>query len=292
MDYLSYIYTPQQMSGGATFAHGTRVGNWSEDMELQAMRVRDYLAKKQAGTLAVNRLQARLATHLRPVEISPKAGGDAVRLGDSLLLWSHHAESFLGADLNDTVTSSLGESLQAVSATKYSYPCARTALTIVPLDAALVGSSLKYGHEFRLCYANLDAGGPLFMFSSSRTPTNASKYSGLGEVLATKKVSHNTVWRVQNLDPSYRMETEGEDVPANAPVVLCHAGTNTLLGCSGVAFDNDFSIEHGDTEVVTNTYLPVSKYKIGNREHQLNGSENHFVFVSAAAPAAAVADGQ
>jgi hypothetical protein len=38
MDYLSYLYTPQQMSGGASFGHSTRIGNWSEDNELQQVR--------------------------------------------------------------------------------------------------------------------------------------------------------------------------------------------------------------------------------------------------------------
>ena len=40
MDYLSYLYTPQQMSGGASFGHSTRVGNWSEDYELQQHRIK------------------------------------------------------------------------------------------------------------------------------------------------------------------------------------------------------------------------------------------------------------
>eukprot|EP01045_Picozoa_sp_COSAG04_P014239 COSAG04_NODE_1054_length_8546_cov_3.545046_5_plen_103_part_00 len=40
MDYLSYLYTPQQMSGGASFGHATRVGNWSEDYELQQHRIK------------------------------------------------------------------------------------------------------------------------------------------------------------------------------------------------------------------------------------------------------------
>ena len=40
VDYLSYLYTPQQMSGGASFGHSTRVGNWSEDYELQQHRIK------------------------------------------------------------------------------------------------------------------------------------------------------------------------------------------------------------------------------------------------------------
>ena len=49
MDYLSYLYTPQQMSGGASFGHATRVGNWSEDYELQQHRIK--CAHGRAGLL-------------------------------------------------------------------------------------------------------------------------------------------------------------------------------------------------------------------------------------------------
>ena len=59
MDYLSYLYTPQQMSGGASFGHATRVGNWSEDYELQQHRI--YGIKCAHGELCY-KLQARPRT--------------------------------------------------------------------------------------------------------------------------------------------------------------------------------------------------------------------------------------
>ena len=31
---LKMYFTPQQLSGGPKYTHGTRVGNWSEDYEM------------------------------------------------------------------------------------------------------------------------------------------------------------------------------------------------------------------------------------------------------------------
>jgi hypothetical protein len=95
MDYLSYLYTPQQMSGGASFGHGTRVGNWSEDFELQQHRVKDYIKKKESGTLTVSKMQAKFMHHLQPAELTKASAGDPVQFGQTLLLWNHAAESFV-----------------------------------------------------------------------------------------------------------------------------------------------------------------------------------------------------
>ena len=31
-------YTTQQLQGGPRYSHGTRIGNWNEDMELQTIQ--------------------------------------------------------------------------------------------------------------------------------------------------------------------------------------------------------------------------------------------------------------
>ena len=74
MDYLSYLYTPQQMSGGASFGHATRVGNWSEDYELQQHRI-----KCAHGGFVINYKRA-----LAPV---PKSPGSELLLDVEQLLF-------------------------------------------------------------------------------------------------------------------------------------------------------------------------------------------------------------
>lgn len=47
-------FTPQQLSGGPKFSSKTRVGNWSEDHDLDIHAQREYLDKKDKGTLVIN----------------------------------------------------------------------------------------------------------------------------------------------------------------------------------------------------------------------------------------------
>lgn len=47
-------YTPQQLSGGPRYHQKTRVGNWSEDIDLNTHEQRDYLDKKDKGKLLIN----------------------------------------------------------------------------------------------------------------------------------------------------------------------------------------------------------------------------------------------
>jgi len=52
-------FTPQQLTGGARFSKQVRIGNWSEDQELEELRLKDYLKKKECGQLLVNARQAK-----------------------------------------------------------------------------------------------------------------------------------------------------------------------------------------------------------------------------------------
>ena len=80
MDYLSYLYTPQQMSGAASFQHSCRIGNWSEDMELKQARLKDFVAKKETGSLAVSKMQARAPPeHPIRAPVPPSPGERALR---------------------------------------------------------------------------------------------------------------------------------------------------------------------------------------------------------------------
>ena len=40
------------------------------------------------------------------------------------------------------------------------------------------------------------------------------------------------------------------------------------------------AIEHGDSEMCVNTYAAISKANYGTRDHEFEGSENHFVLVA------------
>lgn len=57
-------FTPQQLSGGPKFAAKTRVGNWSEDYDLQQSRIQDYMQQKENNKLVLTQTQQRFANAL------------------------------------------------------------------------------------------------------------------------------------------------------------------------------------------------------------------------------------
>jgi len=45
-------YTTQQLQGGPSYHHKTRIGNWNEDFEINTIKKNDYRDKTQTGSLA------------------------------------------------------------------------------------------------------------------------------------------------------------------------------------------------------------------------------------------------
>lgn len=282
MDYLSYLYTPQQMSGGASFGHSTRIGNWSEDHELQQARIKEFVLKKESGSLTVSRMQAKFAHHLKTVELTKADPGDPVKFGQTLLLWNHHAESFVATDLGDSQARDDGATHCAATCTKYSYPCARNALAIARVQDdgfAADDDILHYGQIVRFA-TTPGLGDPLYLHSYPFAPTVCSKYSRNQEATFSSVPGQYTLWKVLHVNPQERLESNGEPVPINTAIVLSHVCTSSMLAATKDPYMNDFQIEHGDTEISVKTFSAITKGRMGRRDHEFEGAENHFVLVA------------
>jgi hypothetical protein len=48
---MEFLYTRQQMEGFKGYQSKVKIGNWSEDMELEAAKLKNYLMKKERGML-------------------------------------------------------------------------------------------------------------------------------------------------------------------------------------------------------------------------------------------------
>lgn len=49
-----HYFTKQMCQGGPRYGSGVRVGNWNEDMELSETMQKDFLYKKETGTLKLD----------------------------------------------------------------------------------------------------------------------------------------------------------------------------------------------------------------------------------------------
>ena len=68
-------FTPQQLTGGPKYSHKVKLGNWSEDKELEDIKLKDYLKKKENGALFVNAKAKQLEESLMPTQLSESADG-------------------------------------------------------------------------------------------------------------------------------------------------------------------------------------------------------------------------
>ena len=60
-------FTPQQIGGGPKYGHKTRVGNWLEDFELEEIKLKDYLKKKDSASLTISNTEKKFAKSLAKV---------------------------------------------------------------------------------------------------------------------------------------------------------------------------------------------------------------------------------
>ena len=68
-------YTTQQLQGGPKYSHKTRIGNWTEDMELNRVQGDNYRAKKAGETLPFARTLGKYQQSYRQVPWSYAADG-------------------------------------------------------------------------------------------------------------------------------------------------------------------------------------------------------------------------
>jgi len=70
------------------------------------------------------------------------------------------------------------------------------------------------------------------------------------------KLSYDTVWTIEHIDPNKRFAMKSQPVEANAPVIIEHCGTSHLLASDLIEYRNDFGIEY---EVCVHSYATLNK---------------------------------
>jgi hypothetical protein len=100
-------FTPQQLAGGGRYSSKTKIGNWSEDLSLQEVRLAEYLKRKAAGKLlaAQDRKEQLLFTSRVPHSYSSDGN---IRFGDTIMLQNNLTSSFLASNLDTPTHSSYG----------------------------------------------------------------------------------------------------------------------------------------------------------------------------------------
>lgn len=249
-------FTPQQLTGGPKFHHHTRIGNWSEDIELEEIKLKDYLKKKETGTLIVTSKQKQLEESLEPKALSPSPDG-CLHFAQKVMLVSHQAKGFLAANPHDTVQKQYDA--WALTCGANTTPCARNVFELERADPndGFDGDGIHYGQNLRIKIAPFSkVGVPAYMHSEMVTALAAAKFSRHQEVTALAAPNGETLWQVLYPDTTVRMEMEGEPVAAGSPLVIRHVHTGSFLASDEIPYNNIFGCEN---EVHCFHYFSLSK---------------------------------
>lgn len=261
-------FTPQQLTGGAKFGSSCRIGNWSEDIELEEIKLKDYLKKKERGQLVVLEKQAKLERSLQPSELSVPSDG-VLQFGMTAMLFNHQCEGFLAGNANEQIPKT--NFAIATTAGPNSNPCVRNVFTIerAGLDDGHDDEVVHYGQLFRLTLNQL-LEFPVYLHSEPISPMAASKYTRRQEVVMYAKANGSTLWRALHPDVKIRFEMEGREVPANEQCVLQHVQTGSFLSSDKVDYQTLFGNEF---EVCGHASLSTNKTQNlnGERKGEITG---------------------
>jgi len=245
-------FTPQQLTGGPKYNHKVKIGNWSEDLEMEEIKLKDYLSKKSTGSLIVTAKQKQLEGSLVPVELSPSPEG-SLQFGMKVMLYNHQTAGMLGVNPFDSPAKAYGAWMATTG--PVADPVVRNVFELESTDGS--DGPVLFGQTIRLKlnpFASISS--PAYLQSEMVTPMSAAKFSRHQEVLVISEPAGDTKWQIYHPDPGLRVETEGEEVPAGKPVLLKHVQTGVYLASDKIPYRNIFGPE---CEVHCHNHATLSK---------------------------------
>jgi Ca2+-binding EF-hand superfamily protein len=250
------MFTTQQQQGGPRYSAKTLIGNWSEDMELEQIKFKDYLARREQGQLVVHQIERKLSKSLTPVGHSFSADGK-LHFGAKVMLLNKKTNGFLVCDPWDKIAGTDDE-YAVTSSTNITRPVARSVFILVRerQNDGYPGDCLHYGQPFLLQVHSFLSSPPLYLHSCTVSPQHFARFSRHQEVSVNPKKNSNTIWVLENNDSKIRFETLGTPVQPNIPVLLKHNQTGQWLASDLVNYKNDYGVEY---EVCTHSFLSGGK---------------------------------
>ena len=260
------LFTPQQLQGSAKYSNGVRLGNWREDDELEALRMKDFLKAKSEGGLYLLATQSKRDVQLQPAALTPSSSH--VALGATVALRSAccggalsvaQGQLFTGETDRHQVFANGG----AVEAT------ARCALTLASYSGDPASEApLRYGEKLTLQFS--PALGVRGYLASSRpalvhlgTQLLAKQDVYMLELADDAAVPYEAAWMVEPADVGARLGSQGQPVPADAAVCLVHCATHQRLAATHFQAATDFGMENA---VCAHTFVEHKSVRKMHRE--------------------------
>jgi len=233
-----------------TFGSGVKIGNWNEDKYLQERAAEDFTSTRDAGELGYQKTDRAIAAVTAPTALSaPNAG--VLSYGDAIMLSHPSSDTVLSSLPPIRPSANMGTGVEAVAGAASA--TARSVFTVLPVDANLMGTPVKYTDHVYLKGANPLGDGALYLWSQKLSlNTPVARFSGEQKVEFKiigdgEAVPGECMWEVLSNEASCRPEDEGTPIPAGAAVQLRHGLSAECLSClheQRKKIISDFGVEH------------------------------------------------
>jgi len=311
-------FTPQQLAGAGKYNCKVRIGNWSEDQELEETKLKAYLLKKERGELATGSVGVRMKKANQSVPHSYAADGK-IRFGDTVVL-AHPATGAVAANDLWDVTEWGKQSFATSCVPGAGAATARTTFVVTPyypkkgakgdaaaaarLNPPALGDVLNYGQDF--CLATNpslrvdDRTGflrkPLFLHSQMAGAGSYAKASHNQECTMRPGGDIGTVWKCLPQDRTKRLGMGAAAVCADEVFVMRHKATGNALSCSADYklandFGNEFELSCMTKTKTSKTHTLNTEFAgvtTGDDDSRSEMGENIFSFRLSDSPDAAV----
>lgn len=225
-------------------------------MELEEIKLKDFLKKKETGSLLVNAKQKQLEESLQQVQLSDTPDG-LLHFTNKVLLFNHQSEGFMCANPHDKIHKA--DDAFALTTGPNSNACVRNCFELERADPndGFDDDVIHYGQNFRIKmmpFSKISSN--VYVHSETVTPLAASKFSRHQEVVVYPAKNGQTLWQILYPDTQVRFEMEGQEVRAGTPVVFRHVHTGSFLASDKIQYNNIFGLEY---EVHCHSYLSTNK---------------------------------
>jgi Ca2+-binding EF-hand superfamily protein len=232
------LYTPQQLSGGAGYSKGVRVGNWQEDSSAADDALAKFAKKKASGNLAINHEQRKHRTLHQQV---PHSFGATLQDGFSVQLQSVATGKIVTGNIFQLLEFGSSDSAVFTSAVN-EVDVAEACNTVVVTRA----NGDKNGGPILFGEAVYIKGNPSLLvdertgmlrgelFLNCDTSGGVVGGSARRSVCMTKNPAKTCLWTIMHTDLSKKVKHDGTPVVAGEPVAIVHVVSGLKLATSAV----------------------------------------------------------
>lgn len=237
------------------FSCKTRNGNWFEESVLEDEKMREFLEKKEKGTLTIQRIRQNLATVdiSKTIDTSSESNDPYLHYGQMIRIANVEMKCFVACDPGDA--ENVEEGMFSCSGSQQIETTARNVWILKKYEengrdlltvAANEGEDdiVHYGDQFILSTTDAIGTNPFHLASTALDWSHFSRVSRKQLVYSTEKLDFHCVWKIDSVGRDTSFDMEGEPVELDKPVLIRHGGTNSPLAVRDAQVFNDYGSEY------------------------------------------------